>query len=588
MSGTVAELRDLLKPDGVAGSISNLLDTYHNQRATFIAEYKERRDFIYATDTSRTTNSSLPWKNSTTRPKLTTIRDNLIANYMRTLFSSDEWMAWVGDSLEDDEVRKRMAIEAYINNKVRESGYLKVMELLLIDYVEWGNCFADVTFVNEKKTDPVSGEEIPGYVGPKVVRYSPFDFYMNPTAPEFRNTTKIVRHVKHIGEVMAMIEDNPDQGYLQSVLDDVKDTRMKAGSFSTHIFDKAVAYDVDGFGSYQEYLGSDYVELLELEGDIYDPDTGTLQRDRVVTIVDRTKVLRNEPFPSWKRGGYKMHSGWRKRADNLYAMGPLDNLVGLQYRIDHLENLKADALDLSVMPPLKVIGGGVDPFKWGPGARINITDNESDVVEMGLNLNGVITAANDIDQIEAKMEEYAGAPRSAMGIRTPGEKTAFEVQELSDASALIFKEKVAQFERDIIEPSLNYMLEVARRSMDGTDIARVFDDDLGVEDFMSITKEDITAKGKIRPTGAKHFLEKAKLIQELTGISNTRLWEVMQQHVSSKGLTRLIEDTLGLNRFQIFSDNAAVFEQADTQRVATRVQEDLAVEETIDTEGEEV
>jgi hypothetical protein len=28
-------------------------------------------------------------------------------------------------------------------------------------------------------------------------------------------------------------------------------------------------------------------------------------------------------------------------------MGPLDNLVGLQYRIDHLENAKADALDLN-------------------------------------------------------------------------------------------------------------------------------------------------------------------------------------------------------------------------------------------------
>lgn len=588
MSGTVAELRDLITPDGLASSVSNMVDTFYNQRRGFIDEYKERRDFIYATDTTKTTNSSLPWKNSTTRPKLTTIRDNLIANYMRTLFSSDKWAAWVGDTLADDTTRKRRAIEAYISNKVRESDYISTIELLIMDYVEWGNCFADVIFVNESKVEPITGEIIPGYIGPKLVRYSPLDFFINPIAPSFKESIKLVRHVKHIGEVMAMVEDNPEQGYLQSAIDSIKEIRNKAGSFSAYTFDKAAGYQIDGFGSYQEYLQSEYVELIELEGDVYDPDTQTLKRDRVITIIDRVKVLRDEPFPSWKRGGYKLHSGWRKRADNLYAMGPLDNLVGMQYRIDHLENLKADAEDLSIMPPLKLIGGGIDPFKWGPGARINITDNESDVQEMGQNLNGVITAANDIETLEQKMEEYAGAPRSAMGIRTPGEKTKFEVQELSDASALIFKEKVAQFERDVVEPSLNYMLEISRRTMKGEEVARIFDDDLGVEDFISITKEDITAKGKIRPIGSKHFLEKSKLIQELTMLSNTRLWDSIAQHVSSKALTKLIEDTLGLDKYDIFSDNAAIFEQADTQRVLNKVQEDIEVESTIDVEGSEI
>jgi hypothetical protein len=37
-------------------------------------------------------------------------------------------------------------------------------------------------------------------------------------------------------------------------------------------------------------------------------------------------------------------------------MGPLDNLVGMQYRIDHLENLKADVFDLIAFPPLKIKG----------------------------------------------------------------------------------------------------------------------------------------------------------------------------------------------------------------------------------------
>lgn len=37
-------------------------------------------------------------------------------------------------------------------------------------------------------------------------------------------------------------------------------------------------------------------------------------------------------------------------------------------------------------------------------------------------MNAVISADNAIALYENKMEEYAGAPKQAMGIRTPGEK----------------------------------------------------------------------------------------------------------------------------------------------------------------------
>ena len=137
-------------------------------------------------------------------------------------------------------------------------------------------------------------------------------------------------------------------------------------------------------------------------------------------------------------------------------MGPLDNLVGLQYRIDHLENLKADAMDLAVHPPV-VVYGDVDPFDWGPGVQIPIV-SDGKIEELGKNLNSIITADQQIATYEQKMEEYAGAPKQAMGIRTPGEKTAFEVQQLENAAGRIFQEKVTQFEMMMVEPVLNLML----------------------------------------------------------------------------------------------------------------------------------
>ena len=70
--------------------VDNLLGIYERwsiQKISKEAEWDELRNYLFATDTSTTTNSSLPWSNKTTIPKLTQIRDNLHANYMDALLS---------------------------------------------------------------------------------------------------------------------------------------------------------------------------------------------------------------------------------------------------------------------------------------------------------------------------------------------------------------------------------------------------------------------------------------------------------------------------------------------------------------------
>lgn len=89
MSTKVAELRKFLTQDQPSQWVSYLWDTYNNQRREKIEEWKEMRDYIFATDTSTTSNGALPWKNTTTLPKLCQIRDNLHSNYLSALFPND-------------------------------------------------------------------------------------------------------------------------------------------------------------------------------------------------------------------------------------------------------------------------------------------------------------------------------------------------------------------------------------------------------------------------------------------------------------------------------------------------------------------
>lgn len=574
MTGTVYQTDSLAGPESKADMISTMWNDWNNQRQAWVSEKKELRKFLFATDTSKTSVGGLHWKNSTTLPKLTQIRDNLHANYKAAIFPNDNWLKWEGYSLEAEVAEKKSSITSYMQNKARESNYITVVDQLLYDYIDYGNAFVETIFVNETKLDTETGDQIPQYVGPRAVRIHPFDIVFNPLADSFEKSPKIVRKLKNLGELKKEAAQQPDNSSLAEAVAKAEQLRRMSRTSSKEDTDKWNDIQIDGFGSYSEYLKSGMIEILEFEGDFFNTETMELESDRVITIADRAIVLRDEVLPGWL-GSTKVHVGWRRRPENLWAMGPLDNLVGMQYRIDHLENLKADVFDLIAYPPL-LIRGEVEDFIWAPNSEIHLDENGS--VEFLAPPAQALQADNQIAQLEMRMEEYAGAPKQAMGINTPGEKTAFEVQQLGNAAGRIFQNKTNHFEVNLIEKNLNHMLEVARRNMDMVDTIRVMDDDLGVVQFMNITKDDITAAGKLRPIGSRHFAAQAQLIQNLTSLFNSPLGQMIAPNVSSKELTKLVEDALQLERFKLFSENAAMFEQADRQRLSQQIQEQMFVE----------
>jgi hypothetical protein len=169
------------------------------------------------------------------------------------------------------------------------------------------------------------------------------------------------------------------------------------------------------------------------------------------------------------------------------------------------------------------------------------------------------------------MEEMAGAPKQAMGIRTPGEKTAFEVNQLQNAASRIFQNKTQHFEKVFIEPILNAMLEAGRRNMNYSEVVKTFDADLGISIFAEITKEDITANGTLVPVGARHFAERAQRLQNLQ-----QMWmakgsdPTVAAHLSGKTFARIMAEEL--NEPALYKDNVMVFEQMETQRMVQEAQ----------------
>lgn len=562
---TVLDIEHLLQPDNLAAEIANKWVEYDSFREKWKREKVELRNYLYATDTSSTSNARLDWSNSTTTPKLTQIYDNLKANYTAALFPNEDWMRWEGDDADGVTKKKVDAIQDYMETKLRQSKFRLVADRLVDDFILYGNCFATVEF--ETNYNVVGEEVIPGYIGPKTRRISPYDIVFDPTAASFEKSPKIIRDLIGLGEMKKLLEKGDTKW--KDIFDKALGNRAEVAS--ANATEKSDAFVADGFNSIEHYYGSSYMEVLTFYGDIFDINEKVLKSNRRIIVVDRAYVILDEEIPSWLGETPVYHAGWRNRPDNLWAMGPLDNLVGMQYRIDHLENLKADVFDQIALPMLK-IKGEVEDFVYEPGGRIYMGE-EGDVAPLVPD-STALQADFQIQVLEQKMEELAGAPRQAMGIRTPGEKTAFEVQTLENSASRIFQHKAAQFEMMFIEPLLNAMLESAKRNMDTSDLIRSVDDATGAILFTEVTRADITARGKITPVGARHFAERAQRIQNLNQVLQIKLGDpTIGAHLSGKEIAKIISYELGEET--MYGENIAVYELAETQEAQQNAEADL-------------
>jgi len=562
--------------DNAAGEISGLWERWDTAREEKKREWEELRNYIYATDTTKTTNSKLPWKNKTTIPKLTQIMENLLANYEASLFPNEDWLEWQAGEANSAVHSKRKAITSYMRNKLVASKFRTTVRDLLTDWVIYGNCFASIEYVSEFYNDKETGERIKGFTGSKVIRISPYDIVFNPTSTSFAESPKIIRSIKSVGELALDVKNKPEHGYKADILQDLVEARRAFGSLSRRAQnEKRRAFLVDGFGTLDEYYSSGYVELLEFVGDVYDTSTNTLYENYYITIADRKEVIRFEPVGSWNGQDYIQHIGWRPRTDNLWAMSPLDNLVGMQYRIDHIENLKADIMDM-VAFPVTVIKGDVEWDGWMPNSEAYVGDDGSiDLLKVD---SAALSYDSQINILEQKMEQMAGAPREAMGIRSAGEKTAYEVQQLQNSASRLFQSKISYFEEVFLEPLVNQMFEINRRNLDGVDVVRTIDEEYGIEEFLSITKDDIAGLGVLYPRGARHFAEKSRFIQEVTQFLSTLGQDPsIRNHISGKAIAKAFAEHFNLDKVGAYQENINIYEQFQTQAIMQELQQQAQV-----------
>ena len=572
------EIKELQQPEGLAAAIADKFVTWENSRDRWYRNAKETLENLYATSTRDIYNQTREYDNSTHIPKITQIRDMLITYYLDAMFSLPDYVDWEAYDYDSIDVNTRNTLKSVAKQMVEDSGFKPTIRELVEDYVDYGNCFATVVNVTDTLGDAII------YQGPRAVRLDPLNIYFDPLASDFNRSPKIIRSIKTLGELIAESEDLPEDAnmYKEALNKAIKNRSMvrdRLAETNAELIKDDIC-NIAGFGNWSAYYASDTVELLTFYGDIYNMEDNKLHRNTRIVVMDRSHVLLEEPIKNYGFKSNIFKAGWRDRKDNLWSMSPLDNIKGMQFMIDFLENKRADIFNY-ISNPMIVTKGDVEmPEYLYPGCQVGL-DVDSDL-QFARPDATALQADLYIDRYINLMEEMAGTPREAMGFRTPGEKTAFEVSQLNTASSRLFNEKTRKFELEMLEPLLTLMLRIYMTNPTRTVKIRNQLED-GTVLFEEVNLDQLQANGRFVAMGSNTYTEKARMAQTVMQIYNSAIPSdpLVFNYFNPKTLAKIIAYTTGLDNWpDIVKENArtnAELEMRQTQEFAQQQLEETQV-----------
>ena len=570
-------VRKLAAGDEEREFIDTMVNDFENMqsgRASWEEERKETLLFIDATDTKTTTNSKLPFKNSTTINKIAQLYNNTVTSYMEHIVPNSDWVQWVGN--DEDAVRKekRQAIEAYVRGKVKASNLEAVIEHAVSDYVDSGVCAIHTRHVREL-TVTVEGQVIPNYTGTVSERVNPQDLFWDVTASSLGNARKCIRQLYTMGSLKKEIEESTKPLMSMEQFAQLRDDRRTVREAIGDGYQGRRKYDSlgkQGFGTMLNYINEGLVEVLRFFGDFYDEEKDELYKNYEIVIIDRKMIGRRESLDTWNNSQNLHISVYEFRKDSLAPIGPLSRVIGLQYKLDKRENFKEDLHDKFLIAPLVKTGDVREKgMRGGPDSEFEVEEGGS--VNYLTPPTEVLRGDDQLQTTLFLMEELTHAPKESIGQRTPGEKTAFEVQLLDQGQNKVFRRKVKKFEREIVTPTLNDTLEQGRHNLDATDMVKTFNSELGTTSFLEVTAQDLNGNGTLEARGATIFAEKANALQTLNAVMGSPISQLIAPNVSRKALTAAIEELGDLDKYNLFTFGIGLQEDQELQRLLSKSQD---------------
>lgn len=530
------------------------------------ALWKETEAYIYATDTKNGVMGQGAFDHTNHIPVVAPISQDLEAIMGQVIFPHDDWFNFKPYDQESATKQSRDKIKSFIKNRHAVSGFNKVRRKLVADFIHKGNCFAMVKFDNEEREDKR------GYVGPRVMRISPYDIVFDPAADSFLDTAKIIRQVVSLGEVHKWAKAGKVR---KEAAEAVLDSRKNHGSKQTFNSDKDQQYIPAGFTDYNSYMTSGVVEILWFYGDIFDSERNLMKFGRKIACIDGQYILVDDEIDTVDGKPHIYQGVWQERPDNLWGMGPLDNIVGINHQVNHRENAKNDALDKLIYPDKVFLGDVEEVYDDETGASIYLAPEGGGVNELAVNTQ-FFQFDLEIDRMQQIARTAARLPLDLIGFRSPGEKTFGEVSALTEGAMRGFIHKAQDLEAFFGE-ILAAELELSSMPENQTAVLQVPGQvENGVIPFLEIAQKDLKVTGALVPEGALRFTRKNQVLSTMTQFFASGTLTPAQIHISGKKWAKLFEEMAELEGTGIVEEYAQITEGAEAAKISQQAEQLLA------------
>ena len=564
-----ASLRDALDTDTLALELGERYDNWA-QPGMY-----DRWDEVYTALYAHKFHRAQPHQSKAVFPKLTQLSDTIRAHLMAMVSPNYRFFEYQATTREDSAKIIRDTALAYGRTKIEQRNFNPLLESQLMDVAITGNMFGTANIETIYTEDDLTGQEILLEHGPTFER-------INPRAIRFDHTKSIqdswvlIKTMKSLADIARSLEQRPDLQQAQESWTRLLENRNFVKGLSDSDLRRATTGAVDGLTTWAHSVrdGEDQVEVLEFRGDIWDQETNTLMKNKRIIIWDRQVIAQVSKLPTRGHGVY--HCGWRPRPDNAWFQGPFESLMGVQHFTNSLLNSAADAVNFAATPIFKVRGAMDVPSEeeLTPGSVLNTGDGDIEVIKM--DSGAAINSHRIAVEMMNMMEEFTSVPRQAAGIRTPGERTAFEVAQLNNATNRMFAEVAQRIEIQMVEPLINDALELARKYGDTLDMVRMVGEDKTLR-FLQLDALSLGKTGKIRVKGARHHAEtQQRLASLMQGIPLLQSLGITT-HVDDWKAAEMMSEMLGLDDYGIFIKHAQIYSQAEAASVAQTAQEEALV-----------
>ena len=355
--------------------------------------------------------------------------------------------------------------------------------------------------------EPPPGNPELAYSGPSFETGSIFDYIIDPYSPDPTNPVVFKRSWLSQSAFDALSTRNSYGYSAYENAEDVQRVERKSGQDASSELAMLSAFGL-------EAPPGDAIEIIECWGTI-ETEKGNGEREAytgfVGAIANRGSLVRFEPTYLWSGKSPHGMCKYRDVPGQVYGIGALENVLGLQDLINVRVNQLIDIVSFAVNPEYKAIDDGIlEETFTSASSKVHWVGNLDNLVPLQKDLSGLGAAMADVESLK---QEFRNMVKSVGSNSGPSSESATKTRQSGMAIGSDLGKIATYIEESTLTNIINLMIELNAQYLPEGTAVRMLED--GQPLIKQLSPEAIRKGWVCRVNGTRNTIDKQERLDKL-------------------------------------------------------------------------